>query len=111
MCLFLLRLWSLSCVVFPPVADWEFVEPQSLSFSKKRAHGCTDTQEEMRYEGSPVITPPFSRRRMTPPTPLQNSYISIMRDTEGTKRKEEDGMREKEQSSRGQDSFWKEAAV
>ena len=68
------------CGVSSCCSDWEFVEPQSFSFSKKRAHGCTDTQEEMRYEGSPVITPPFSRRRMTPPTPVQNSYISVMRD-------------------------------
>ena len=31
----------------------------------------------MRYEGSPVIAPPLSKRRMTPPTPLQNSYASF----------------------------------
>ena len=31
----------------------------------------------MRYEDSPVKAPPPSRRRMTPPTPLQNSYSSF----------------------------------
>ena len=56
------------------------MEPQPFSFSKKRAYCCTDTREEMRYEGSQVITPPLSRRRMTPPTPVQNSYTSLMRD-------------------------------
>ena len=40
----------------------------------------TDTQEEMRYEGSPVKAPTLSRRRMTPPTPKQNSYPSFVRD-------------------------------
>ena len=45
------------CDVSPCGSDWEFVEPQSFSFSQKRAHFCTDTQEEMRYEGSPVKAP------------------------------------------------------
>ena len=34
----------------------------------------------MRYERSPVKAPPLSRRRMTPPTPMQNSYTSFVRD-------------------------------
>ena len=38
--------------------DWEFVESQSFSFSKKRAHSWTVTQEEMRYESSSARTPP-----------------------------------------------------
>ena len=33
----------------------------------------------MRYEGSPVKALPFPRRRMTPPTPKQNSYASFWR--------------------------------
>ena len=33
---------------------WEFVEPHSSSFSKKRAYVRTVSQEEMRYESSPV---------------------------------------------------------
>ena len=74
-----LRLWSLRCVMFPLLL-WKFVEPQSCSFSKKRAHRCTDTQEEMRYEGLPVIARPLSGRKMTPPTPVQNSYTSFVRD-------------------------------
>ena len=68
------------CDVSPCCSDREFVvKPQSFSFSKKRAHCCTDTQEEMRYEGSPVIAPPLSRR-MTPHTHVQNSYTSFARD-------------------------------
>ena len=59
------------CGVSPCGSDWEFVEPQSFSSSTKRAHCGTDTQEEMRYEGSPVKAPPITRRRMTPPAPMQ----------------------------------------
>ena len=54
------------------------VEPQSFSFFKKRAHFCTNTQEEMRYESTQVKAVPFSSgRRMRPPTPLQNSNSSF----------------------------------
>ena len=56
----------------PCLSDWGLAEPQSFSFSGGRAHCCTVTQEEMRYEDSPVKAPPPSR--MTPPTPLQNSH-------------------------------------
>ena len=48
----------------------------------------TDTQEEMRYEGSPVKAPPLSRRRMTTPTPMQNSQTFFLRDH---RRYEEEG--------------------
>ena len=41
-------------------SDWETVEPQSLSFSKKCLFVGTDFKEEMRYEGSPVKAPPLS---------------------------------------------------
>ena len=68
------------CDVSSMCSDREFVEPQSFSFSKKRAHCCTDTQEEMRYEGLPVKAHPLSRRRMTPPTPVQNSNTSFERE-------------------------------
>ena len=65
------------CDVFSCCSDREFVEPQSFSFSTKSAHCGTDTQEEMRYEGSPVIAPPLSRRRMTPPTlcKIRTSFV------------------------------------
>ena len=33
----------------------------------------------MRYEGPPVKAPPITRTRMTPPTPMQNSYTSFER--------------------------------
>ena len=83
--------------------DWEFVEPQSSSFSKKRAH-CTVRQEEMRSESSQVKAPPLSRRRMIPHTPLQNSYSSC---------EEEEGHSEVEQiwSARGQNGYCKNEAV
>ena len=68
------------CDGFSCCSGWEMVEPQSFSFSKKRAHCCADTQEVMMYGGSPVKAPPLSRRRMTPPTPVQNSYNSFERE-------------------------------
>ena len=49
------------------------MEPQSFSFSKKRAHSWTVTQEEMRYGSSAKAFPP-SRRRMMPLTPFQRSH-------------------------------------
>ena len=43
---------------------------------QKRAHSCTVTQEEMRFEGPQVKAPPLSGRTM-PPTPLQQLLESI----------------------------------
>ena len=57
--------------MFPWDLNWELVEPQPSSFSKKGAHVWTVTQEEMRSESSPAKAPPLSRRRMMPPTPLK----------------------------------------
>ena len=68
------------CDASPCCSDWEFVEPQVFSFSRKRAHCCTKTKDEMRYEGLPMTAPPLSRRRMTSPTPVQNSHTSFVRD-------------------------------
>ena len=56
------------CDGFSCCSDWEYVEPQSFSLSKKRANCSTITQEEMRYESSQVKALPLSRRRMKPPT-------------------------------------------
>ena len=39
---------SPACDIFSFCSDWDLVEPQSLSLSKKGAHSCTVTQEEMR---------------------------------------------------------------
>ena len=47
------------CDVSSCCSDWEFVEPQSFSFSRKRALCCASTQEEMRYEGSQGKAPPI----------------------------------------------------
>ena len=68
------------CDVSSMCSDREHVEQQSSTFSKNPAHCCTDTQEEMRCEGSPVKAPPLSRRRMTPLATMQNSYTSIERE-------------------------------
>ena len=57
-------------------SDWEFVEPQSFSFSKKRSIVCAENQGEMSYEGTPVKGPPRFRRRMMPPKPQQISHSS-----------------------------------
>ena len=61
------------CEVFSCCSHWEDVVPQSFSFSKKRTHCCTSTQEEMRYESPQVKALPLSIRRKMPPTPLQDS--------------------------------------
>ena len=49
-------------------SDWEYVEPQSFSFSRKRSIVRVENQEDMSYEGTPVKAPPTSGRRMMPPT-------------------------------------------
>ena len=46
-------------------SDWEVVEPQSFSFSRKRGAVCVENQENMRYEGTPVEAPLASRRKST----------------------------------------------
>ena len=67
-------------IVSPSSVVTEFCDVlQSSSFSKKRALCNISTQEEMRYEGSQVKALPITRRRITPPTPVQNSYTSFER--------------------------------
>ena len=65
------------CDGFSLDSDWEFVEPQSFSFSKKRSSVGEENQGEMGYEGSPVKAPPNTRRRIMPPTPQQISFSSM----------------------------------
>ena len=65
------------CDGFSCCPDWELVEPLSFFFLQKGAHCCTVSQEEMRYKISQAKAPPQSRRRMRPPTPLQNSGSSF----------------------------------
>ena len=67
---------SPSSVVAVCFGGAESVQPQSSSLSKKRAHVWTVSQEEMRYESSPVKVPPPTRRRTMPPTPLHSSHSS-----------------------------------
>ena len=68
--------------MFPWIRDWEFVEPQSSSLSKKRAYCWTVSQEGMVYESSPVTAPPLSRRRMMPPQSSQSSIEEVQRQIE-----------------------------
>ena len=70
-------------------SDWEFVEPQSSSSSIKRSLRWADSQEEMRYEGSPVKAPPPSRRRMMPPpqsssTPMEELQWQTEMEVQGS---------------------------
>ena len=65
------------CDGFSLDSDWEFVEPQSFSFSQKRSSVLEENPGEMGYEGSPVKAPPPSRRRIIPPTPKGGSDSSV----------------------------------
>ena len=56
--------------------DWNFVEPQSFSLSKKRSIVSVENHEDMSYEGKPSKAPPTFRRRM-PPTQQQSPCSSI----------------------------------
>ena len=46
------------CGVVPSDSEWDFVEPQSFSFSKKHNFACVEEQEDMNYEGTLVKAPP-----------------------------------------------------
>ena len=58
-------------------SDWDFVEPQSFSFSKKRSIVLEENRGEMSCEGTPVKALPNTERRMMPPTPQQSSHSSM----------------------------------
>ena len=58
-------------------SDWEFVEPQSFSFSKKRSAACWENSGNMSYEGTPVKAPPATRRKIMPSAPQQSLHSSI----------------------------------
>ena len=47
------------CDVHPVGPMWNLWNRSPPLSPKKRAHCCADTQEEMRYEGSTVITHPL----------------------------------------------------
>ena len=46
-------------------SDWEFVEPQSFSFSQKRSVVLEENRAELMYEGTPVKAPPATRAHAT----------------------------------------------
>ena len=57
-------------------SEWDFVEPQSFSFSKKRNFACVENQEDMNCEGALVKAPPCPTRRMRTPLPQHSSYYT-----------------------------------
>ena len=58
-------------------SDWQVVEPQPFSFSRKRHVFCVESQEDTNYDGTPVKAPPTSRRKIMPPTPQQSLQPSF----------------------------------
>ena len=58
-------------------SEWDFVEPQSFSFSKKRKFVCVERQEDMHYEGTLVKALPCPERRMRTPLPQQSSFLTM----------------------------------
>ena len=78
MCLFLLLRWSPSFVMVCRGALIGKMLCRSPFLSTKSVHFVVQVRkEEMLFEGSRRKAPPIARRRMTPPTPLQNSYTSF----------------------------------
>ena len=78
-----LRLWSPSCVMFPLVTLIEILLNRGPFLSPKTCslYSCAGRDEVRRLTGESVSA--FKKkdeRRMTPPTPVQNSYTSFVRD-------------------------------
>ena len=67
-------------------SDCEFVEPRTLSLTRKRKACCVESQENMNFDEAPVKAPPATRRKATPPTPQQSPDL-----TEITTRGNDDG--------------------
>ena len=61
-------------VVTDSDSEWEFVESQSFSFSKKRKFACVENQEDINYEGTLVQALPCRKRWMRTPLPQQSSF-------------------------------------
>ena len=68
---------TVMCGGVPSDSEWDFVEVQSFSFSKKRNFACVEDQEDMNHEGTPVKAPPCPQRRMRTPLPQQSSFSSM----------------------------------
>ena len=65
------------CEDVPSDSEWDFLEPQSFSFSKKRNFACVAGQDAMNYEGTPVKAPLCPKRRMITPLPQQSCFASM----------------------------------
>ena len=72
---------TVMCEGVPSDSEWDFVEPQSFSFSKKRNFACVEEQEDMNHEGTPVKAPPCPERRTRTPL-LQSSFLLTRNETE-----------------------------
>ena len=68
---------NVMCGVVPSDFDWNFVEPQSFSFSNKRHFACVDNPSYMNYKGTLVKAPPCPKRRMRTPLPQQSTFSSM----------------------------------
>ena len=56
---------TVMCEGVPSDSEWDFVEPQSSSFSKRCNFACVECQEDMNFEG------------MMTPVPQQSSFSSM----------------------------------
>ena len=65
------------CGGAPSDSESDFVEPQSLSFSKMRNFVYVEDKEDMNYEETQVKAPPCPKRRMMTPLPQQSPFSSM----------------------------------
>ena len=63
--------------VVPSDSEWDSVERQSFSFSKKRNFARVEEQEDMNHEGTLVKAPLCPKRRMRTPLSEQSSFSSM----------------------------------
>ena len=100
------------CVGFSFCSDWDFVEPQSFSFSKKRVHSCTVTQEEMWFEEPQVKAPPIIKKKNEAPYAAAKLVLRhVKRSRRISKWKTRCGVPKTERSLQRQSSTWKKVKV
>ena len=63
---------NVDCGVVPSDSECEFVEPQTLSLSRKREASFVQSRKDINFDGALVKALPTSRRKLVPPTPQQN---------------------------------------
>ena len=65
------------CGGVPSDSEWDFLDPKSFSFSKKRNFACVEEQQDMNYEGTLVMDLLALKRRMRTQLPQQSSLSSM----------------------------------